>query len=918
MKRNTLILIINISVLLLIVLVGLAAQVAPYFTCSMMGICTITFLYILTEQWMTHDASEFENRFWTFMAFVLASACLFCEDSPIQLADKPEIAWLVVFIFTFLAHNYDRHLQRNVLTRTTNMRRVRSQDFGVENRTNAQEKVVELRKLLSTIDHTWMSSTFLNFFFLYRVLTVEYKIITIMSEANSDELNLILNNIELALLFYKMKDHKIARRFNRSNLLKLLSVDRISELVIPSRVVLLDSLQRLKLSAHPQCEQYVKNIIFSTKTDDLSELKTLMDNKGDINNMHKLIYSDIRNPAIKDSILKYIAHQADIQKAHSTIGSKKGKQRGLLAWRKILSDVDDTLSCAGGSWPAGMDTSYPKKVVYPGVMAFYRELDLGTVGADEWDRTTRVGNLAFLSARPHVYKSVSENVSYTKFKTLQQERGLYTTPTLLAGSLDTGGQFMVKGDSEPLAVKKFENFREYLAIYPEYTCIFIGDNGQGDVRTAEMVLADTEFSKNLHRVYVHQVQPRHLTYCKNKEGTLRSSQLHFFGTYVAAALDAYEHKLIRASGLRNIMEEACRDFLHIPESAWLPPHSTSSKNTAATATPVGAAAGTVAQPSTPSRGRSPSVGGSETTLTYSVPSSPATSSTKAGAIAPSSTNFPFNAKTASSAPVAASRPPSRASVGKSLSRDGSIGAVSTVGSTSAASLTGGRESPSIPLLTRTFLGGKPTSMFNIKKLKTGALAGEGLTPASMGYCRGGGIVRTISTSAAEVLHAERKKELRMREINNDLERGNTLLCELGMPPVEYLAFPCRYSVGTSVTTIFGEGIITNFRPEDGIYEVLIGWEAQEEDPAEDLSAKRLSAASKGGTGSSVAAGAGSATAATGVEAVGGIALEESEGVDTTQPELLRRGSSASSLETSGRSLDRGVRVYIAGVAIHSQ
>ena len=573
MKKSILIFIINISLLLLVIFIGLATQVAPYFTCSLLVLAVVILLFILSEQWMTHDAVEFENRFWTSMAFALAFASLFCPDSPMLLADKPGFAWIIVIIFTFLAHNYDRHLQRKILTKSTNMRRIRSQDFCAEHRSNAQQKVVALRKLLSTIDHTWMSSTFLNFFFLYRVLTVERQIITILSEANADELNLILNNIELALLFYKMKDHKIARSFNRTNVLKLLCVDRVSELVIPSRVVLLDSLQRMKLSAHPQSEQFVMNIIFNTKIDDLSDLKTLMDNKGDINNMHKLLYSDIRNPQTKESILKYIAHQADVQRAHSKIGSKKSKQLGLLAWRKILSDVDDTLSCAGGSWPAGMDNSYPKKAIYPGVLAFYRELDLGTVGADEWDKTTRVGNLAFLSARPHVYKGVSENVSYEKFKTLQKERGLYTSPTLLAGSLDTGGQFMVKGDSEPLALKKFENFREYLTLYPEYSCIFIGDNGQGDVRTAELVLQDDTFSSNLQRVYVHQVQPRHLTYCKNGEHTLRNERVYFFGTYVDAAIDAYKRQLIRLNGLRNIMEEACEDFLIIPESAWLPTNS---------------------------------------------------------------------------------------------------------------------------------------------------------------------------------------------------------------------------------------------------------------------------------------------------------------------------------------------------------
>ena len=93
-----------------------------------------------------------------------------------------------------------------------------------------------------------------------------------------------------------------------------------------------------------------------------------------------------------------------------------------------------------------------------------------------------------LSARPHVYKDVSEVQSYRKFRDLQEKRGLHTSPTLLAGSLAAGGQFMVGGDIEPVAEKKYSNLKEYLSLYPEYSCLYIGDNGQGDVRAAEMLL----------------------------------------------------------------------------------------------------------------------------------------------------------------------------------------------------------------------------------------------------------------------------------------------------------------------------------------------------------------------------------------------------------------------------------------------
>ena len=128
---------------------------------------------------------------------------------------------------------------------------------------------------------------------------------------------------------------------------------------------------------------------------------------------------------------------------------------------------------------------------------------------------------------------------------------------------------MVKGDTEPLAMKKFENFLEYLTLYPEFSCIFIGDNGQGDVRTAEMVLNNVRYRNNLQRVYIHEIQPLYLTYAKDDITKSRESdRICYFNTYVDAAIDAHQHKLIRSSGLRRVMEAALRDFEYIPLSAW--------------------------------------------------------------------------------------------------------------------------------------------------------------------------------------------------------------------------------------------------------------------------------------------------------------------------------------------------------------
>lgn len=354
MQRHTLIALIVVSTVALAIILMYALLTAPLFTLALLAICAMAVLFVLSEQSQTHDAAEYENRFWTSMAFVLACACLYSADSPLRFPeDHPGVAFAIVVLFTFLAHNYDRHLRRLVLSKIPNIKKVRSADFPAEYRVNASEKCAEIRRLVASIDQTWMSSTILNLFFLPFVLFVEHQIVTIFAEANRDELNLIISGVELGLIFYKIKDHKIANRYNRTKLLKLLSFDRVTEMNIPVRALVVDGMQRLKISANPQCEIFVANIFLKTKGDELSELKSLTDSKGDFNSMHRLIFTDIRTPEVKKRLLDYIQQQANVQDAHKKLGTKKSKVRDQFAWRKILSDVDDTLTSSGGSWPAG-------------------------------------------------------------------------------------------------------------------------------------------------------------------------------------------------------------------------------------------------------------------------------------------------------------------------------------------------------------------------------------------------------------------------------------------------------------------------------------------------------------------------------------------------------------------------------------
>lgn len=239
---------------------------------------------------------------------------------------------------------------------------------------------------------------------------------------------------------------------HRTMIVDLLCNIRFPDLSIRSRAFILDALMVMKLSAHAKSEVWVQRLICRTYGDDLSKLKSCTDAKADIHSMHKLVFSDLRNASIQQSVLAHIKQQASIQAAHVSLGTRYARVvRQQASWRKVLSDVDDTLYSSGGQYPAGVDTRYPRHTLYPGVLRFYLELDLGVNGPDvsscsmlspQEDRM--MGNLAFLSARPHVYKDVSEKKSYAKFLKLYEEHKMHTLPTLLAGSLESGRAFMMQ------------------------------------------------------------------------------------------------------------------------------------------------------------------------------------------------------------------------------------------------------------------------------------------------------------------------------------------------------------------------------------------------------------------------------------------------------------------------------------------
>jgi hypothetical protein len=599
MQKQTILAIVITSLVVIVSLLVVFLQHYPVFTMQILILTLVCIGWVLTEFWQTHDTIESENRFWCTIGFLIARACVF--DSPFSFpVERNFLAWTFVFVFTYAVHLIERDIQRKRLSRPIGLPKLYSALFTQEVKSQAMEKLGELIRLREMLDNKYISSTFMNFFNLGTVLQVEAQILEILKETSKDELCLIITDpsFKLPVFFQKMKDHFYFRSEvqinNRSALVDLLAIQRRSDLDLRSKICILDAFQQVKTTAFQNSDDYVWGIIQQTKGDELSRLKTLVDGKGNVENFYNLIYKDIKSNDIRKKILEYIQTQKNVQE--SQLGPL-GKRRAKLAWRKILADIDDTIVCSGNSWPAGMDTRFPKHVYYPGVFAFIRELDFGSNPESAQERSD---NLALTSARPHVGhdgNDLSEDKIYSKFNDLKTEGRIDTVPTVLPGDLTSGAEFMAKeiqGEKEKfksLAEKKFGNIKGYMCdLYPEYKFVFIGDNGQGDLRAIELIANDSRLKKNFTRGYIHVVQPLvnaysvlNTNYPNPTAGTSESMypNICFFTNYIEAALDAYDppdtspkmskvktkpKSLIKLSGVLNVVKAAVADLKRIESS----------------------------------------------------------------------------------------------------------------------------------------------------------------------------------------------------------------------------------------------------------------------------------------------------------------------------------------------------------------
>jgi hypothetical protein len=267
-------------------------------------------------------------------------------------------------------------------------------------------------------------------------------------------------------------------------------------------------------------EDLVVHLFRATRGESLARLKDLLDGGRGHRDLHQLVFHDVDDDERRAAILAHFAEEA----------------RALPRRLHILSDIDDTVIC---NWK---DVRYPKKTLYPGVVAFYEELSGPSSPAKL--------SLTFLSARP------GDRTGIVERKTLEslEKLGLIGA-TMLAGALSSA-----LGNAR-IAAKKLDNFLEYASVYPERDFVFVGDSGQGDVVFGEAML---ERSTSAHTVFIHDV----VSTPEGRRDDLRKKNVHLFDSYVGAAAIARQRGLLSAAAARRVRDAVFHDIERI---AWSSP-----------------------------------------------------------------------------------------------------------------------------------------------------------------------------------------------------------------------------------------------------------------------------------------------------------------------------------------------------------
>jgi hypothetical protein len=340
---------------------------------------------------------------------------------------------------------------------------------------------------------------------------------------------------------------------------------RSASLSLADKIAAFKILAPRRAATDERKELRTARLVLSIDPNDLALFKLALEYDGDYKDIEEYLFHDIDDEAYRNHILEHFR--------------KAPRQGGI----KVLSDVDDTL------YANLLDRRYPKKTLYPGVLAFYEALKHEPF-------TTLSTPVTFLSARPNPIAGKLEEDSLQNLMALTGRR---LCPSALSGSIgsstlgtlesvlrdkldDALHDAIPDGKEQEIGHIKFRNFSKFAEVYPEYRHVFIGDSGQADALTARLMLNGPEQTPaQVITTFIHDItrSSRAFNGLRAEDRITRASThgrgVIVFRNYIDAAIIAHVHSrtlgdLVTADELARITREALAEFRTIPFEAGTP------------------------------------------------------------------------------------------------------------------------------------------------------------------------------------------------------------------------------------------------------------------------------------------------------------------------------------------------------------
>jgi len=197
----------------------------------------------------------------------------------------------------------------------------------------------------------------------------------------------------------------------------------------------------------------------------------------------------------------------------------------------ILTDLDDTLYPTKSlTETSGRDSSWKNREPYPGITKFY-QLFYSTLQKEAQYTTVLTGSPLFLKTTllddPKITKILGPNYGFIQGSEHKRD----AIQMLLSGMSERPFYYFAPS-SIRVGQEKFNRYKQYSKLFPEYRLIFIGDNGQGDLIAGKKMLQEqSDCIICIHNI----IYNNRFLFSQADINNHKTDRLYFFNNYLDLA-----------------------------------------------------------------------------------------------------------------------------------------------------------------------------------------------------------------------------------------------------------------------------------------------------------------------------------------------------------------------------------------------